>query len=103
MIRSVFIGACGPLADLIEARDFSTLTELQDAVKFESDSFLDSKSTQASVFAKSIADLYSQHLAPTVASSILNDTGDVLYVFLDMVDVTVKEKFQYLTQTPRIH
>jgi len=87
---------------MAESKEQGTLTVLQNAVKFESDSFLESTYMQVPVFAKTIAELYSLHLCPTVASTIVDESQDTLYVFLDMVDVTVKEKFQYLTQTPGI-
>lgn len=102
MVEAVMIGACPKLHARMYNLSQKDIAELQEKVQNEIQYFLNAPEYPAVLFAKRLADMYGSEDTPVVASAIVGNDGHILFVFLDMVDITVKQKFQYILQLPQV-
>ena len=102
MVEAVMIGACPKLHARMYNMSQSDLATLQERVQTEIQYFLNSPDYHQALFAKRVAEFYESNDTHVVASAIIGNDGMVLFVFLDMVDITVKQKFQYILQLPKV-
>lgn len=102
MVEAVMLGACPRLHAHIHGLSQAELSELQIKVQNETQYFLNSPDYPAALFAKRLADMHGNDSTPVVGSAVVGNDGQVLFVFLDLVDITVKQKFQYILQLPQV-
>ncbi len=103
MVEAVMIGACPKLYARMFALSQVEISDLQERVQNEIQYFLNSPYYHMVLFAKQLAEIYSLEGTAVVASTIVGNDGQVLFVFLDLVDITVKNNFQYILQQPQVH
>lgn len=101
MAEEIYIGFSLELAKLLSPRYSPDGHALNTCMNLEIERYLKSPSyISPAAFAKTVAELIAE---TCVASHFMENGGRTLCVFVDVVDVSVKTKFQYINHPLRKH